>query len=474
MGNKEKINIKLVDQSNSQAISLRKYKSIGYQRDLINYSYNFIRANDKYFRSLNIEANLSFDRTDPVIILHPNGVIGAVPLISADQFKPIGSLIVEPRFGWNEYGSLLNSIGWVAAPQLLDFSLVPGSAKDIPPWVIAGPLVYRISHLLKEINRGFEATKEIRQMPRGKILWQEYVSKSVVKGNLHEFPCLFPDLNDNIKLKSIIKWALEKIKFSINKVALYDHFSVALLDAIEKILSNLIQIKSKIPNSGELEHFVRQNSFPTENFLLGIQAISWVKDDKGLAGQNESDGLSWKIQMSDLFEHWVETVIRYWSKGFGGSVKTSRKGDVRVPIYWQNTRMRSLSDLAPDVVLETNDTVYIIDAKYKGLYEELDDDKWRELSEDIRNEHRHDLHQILAYAALYNKPRIVSLLAYPLYKTTYERMINRGKLLNRATIPIENKNVEIGMIGLTMDFGETINFEKITKELDPLINPLVI
>ena len=60
---------------------------------------------------------------------------------------------------------------------------------------------------------------------------------------------------------------------------------------------------------------------------------------------------------------------------------------------------RSLQSLVPDLVVELGRRVWIFDAKYKGHFEELDAHRWTELAAELQAEHRHDVHQALAYAA---------------------------------------------------------------------------
>ena len=278
--------------------------------------------------------------------------------------------------------------------------MVPGSAKEIPPWVLAGPIIERISNLLRNINRGFNIVKETRESPRGKILWQEYITQSYVHGKLNKIPCMYPDLNQNDRLRSYIKWALDRVRVSLATVKGYDATTENLLGKIDYLLNFLRDIKIIIPTTNTIEQIIRDNTIPSLQFLQGLQAITWVREERGLAGRREPDGLAWKIQMSELFEKWVEAIVSIWARKMGGDVTTMRKDTSRVAILWQNQSIKSLSNLIPDIVVTTYDTVYIIDAKYKKLYEELDDQNWRELSHELQEDHRHDLHQVFAYASL--------------------------------------------------------------------------
>src|SRR5581483_790923 len=102
---------------------------------------NFIRANESYLRALSLDVIFSSNPNELEISLKGNGVVGAVPLRAPNTHHIIGGIVVRPRFGWRSIGSLFSSIGWSASPEMLNCPLVPGSAREIPAWVIAGPAV---------------------------------------------------------------------------------------------------------------------------------------------------------------------------------------------------------------------------------------------------------------------------------------------------------------------------------------------
>jgi 5-methylcytosine-specific restriction endonuclease McrBC regulatory subunit McrC len=71
-------------------------------------------------------------------------------------------------------------------------------------------------------------------------------------------------------------------------------------------------------------------------------------------------------------------------------------------------------------------SVWIVDAKYKSHYAEIDEAGWLRMADDIRASHRADLHQILAYTALFDAPEITATLAYPLRTDTWAALKARG------------------------------------------------
>ena len=149
------------------------------------------------------------------VYLRPGGTIGSIPLRSPTTRKVIGGLVVRPRFGWNDIGPLLQEIGWTASPRLLRFPLVPGAAKEVPPWVLAGPIIERFRALLDEITPAFRWQEELRQSPRGQILWARYQNEHLRAGKFHELPCRFPDLGPDLLLRGMIRWGIEVVKRSL-------------------------------------------------------------------------------------------------------------------------------------------------------------------------------------------------------------------------------------------------------------------
>ncbi|RJX18312.1 MAG: hypothetical protein C4575_10845 [Desulforudis sp.] len=411
---------------------------------------SFLSVNRPQLASLGVEASLDAGRDAVEMFLRPGGIVGAVPLRSPDTHKVLGGIVVKPRFGWKDIGPLLSATEWAASPEILSFPLVPGSSREVPPWVLAGPIVYRLKAILREITRGFHLHEEVRQVPRGQIIWSKYCAQHLPRGAFHTLPCRFPELGPNQVLLSHIRWGLGRVGVSLAARAQVDVIARRLLDEVTLMIRDLGEIQPKAPTHQVLDRILMGTSLPAAVLRQGIEALSWIADERGLAGQSENDGLSWRLPMHELFERWVESLVRTWSRDFGGQVTTAQKGDARFPLRWERTGLGSLTALAPDIVVKTGDTVYIFDAKYKRHLQELDEWQWRELEEELRAEHRHDVHQILAYAALFDAPRIVSVLVYPMYLETWFRLSEKGRTVTRAILPGVDRQVEIALVGVPL------------------------
>jgi 5-methylcytosine-specific restriction endonuclease McrBC regulatory subunit McrC len=458
----------LADTSPGRTISPDELGIAGRDRSWNAWADSLLRVNRPQFESLGI-LPIFTPRPERVdLTLRPSGVVGAIPLQSPDSHKVTGGVVVRPRFGWNDIGPLLNAIGWSAAPQLLKYPLIPGSAREIPPWVLAGPIIQRIAALLDQLTRGFRLEEQIRQTPRGRIIWRKYAEQQMPRGQYHQLPCQFPELGPDWLMRSYLRWGLEQERASLTGWATVDLIARRLLEFADQLLSHLWDVPSRVPDHNTLDRLGTLMGAPMLTLKQGLEAISWILDERGLAGLSELDGLSWRLPMSELFERWVETIVRKWAHGFGGTISTAREGNARFPIHWERPGTGSLRDLAPDFVVQAGDSTYIFDAKYKGHFEELDDQRWRELSEDLKSEHRHDLHQALAYATLFDTPRVVTSLVYPLFPSTWEALASRNQVVTRAKLATHARQIETTLIGLPLQMKPGQSLFELVQPFDVL------
>src|SRR5207247_1039036 len=116
------------------------------------------------------------------LLLCPGGHAGAIPLRSAQTGHVAGGFLVEPRFGWAGVGRVLVATGWAAAPEILNLPMVPGSGREVPPWILAGPVLQRLAELLRALRRGYRIEEHVLQKPRGQIIWNRYVTDSFARG----------------------------------------------------------------------------------------------------------------------------------------------------------------------------------------------------------------------------------------------------------------------------------------------------
>src|SRR5260370_36094536 len=117
--------------------------------------------------------------------------------------------------------------------------------------------------------------------------------------------------------------------------------------------------------------------------------------------------------MDKFLEAWVETVFRIVAQRTGGKMRVGRKGETTRPINWEPPYLGSQKSLVPDIWIAWDSATVIIDAKYKRHWEELQRTSWSSLESEIREQHRTDLFQVLAYANLARTSRVIACLVYP-------------------------------------------------------------
>jgi 5-methylcytosine-specific restriction endonuclease McrBC regulatory subunit McrC len=186
-----------------------------------------------------------------------------------------------------------------------------------------------------------------------------------------------------------------------------------------------------------------------ETLRRGLQAIGWIVEERGLGGTDTSDGLAWSLSLEVLWEQYVEAHYRTEARMTGATVRVGRLGETTFPIRWNQPMQRSLSHLVPDIVLQRGREIHVIDAKYKAHFIDLDERGWREFQDEERSAHRADVHQVLAYAGLFDAERMFATLVYPLRRGTYLALAERGQDRSTARLYHGTREVALELRGLS-------------------------
>ena len=409
---------------------------------------SFIRFNERAMRDLDVGVDLVASHPEPTIQLLPGGRAGAVPLRSAQTGSVVAGLVLKPPFGWAGVGAVMSDTGWAASPNFLELPLVPGSARHVPPWVLAGPVLYRLQALLNAVTRGYAVREEVRQSPRGRVIWPRYISESLTKGAWDRLPCRFPDLAIDPDIRSSIRWAVERVRSELVSVGGSEQVGAALILLASRLLNLLADVRPQKPRSDQLQRFFRNKALIDTALLQGLQAIGWVVDERGLGGGQEMDGLSWQLPLETLWERFVEARIREEVAREGGELTVGRLGQTVFPLHWSTNTARSMTHLVPDIVVRRGKAIRVVDAKYKAHFAELDEQAWTKMTDEIRDSHRADIHQVLAYASLYDAEEITATLVYPLRHSTWEALHARQRDRARAELFHGKRCIRLELRGL--------------------------
>lgn len=166
-----------------------------------------------------------------------------------------------------------------------------------------------------------------------------------------------------------------------------DRVAVELVNSARLLLDRLAEVATIYPGPELFTRMVASDPLLDHAVRFGLDAIGWIRDERGLGGGQQMDGLAWTLPLDRLWEDYVSAVVAADVRVRGGALRTSRRGETVTPLRW-STAQHSLGHLAPDVVVLPGASVWIVDAKYKSHFAEIDEHGWRQMAADIRDRHR--------------------------------------------------------------------------------------
>ena len=328
----------------------------------------------------------------------------------------------------------------------------------MPPWVLAGPVISRLRALLEQLKRGFDFKEDTVQAPRGTIQWQKYLRGSMPSGRWHHLPCRFPDLSSDPDLKGAIRWTLERVLSDLALVAGEDRVGLGLQNDARRLLELLGNVRTVYPRPELVRRMTGGDPLLAHTVRAGLEAIGWIRDERGLGGGRQMDGLAWSLPLDRLWEDHVAARVQTLVRQEGGILRLGRKRETVMPLHWSDPSHRSLGHLVPDIVVARQDSVWIVDAKYKSHFAEIDEAGWRQMADSLRESHRADIHQVLAYSALFDTPEVKATLAFPLRHSTWVGLEKRG--LDRSVADIYNgsRHIQLELWGLPFGAGRDFDW----------------
>ena len=394
----------------------------------------FMDANRGHLDRLGVEVRVE-TRGGVGLSLRPGPRVGAVPLLSPSTRRVAAGLLVAPRFRWSALGAVLGTTGFSTEPSLGGAPLVPGSAREVPPWMLASPVLRRIEGLLAHRKRGFVERSEHRQSPRGRVDWSAWARRDVPAGRWTQLPCHFPDPDDDPNLMAAVRWTLGSLD---DELTPQGHTGPARLlrDRVADLLARI--------GPGVQRRPAPWDGPPGSGWLAdAMQAMGWVAEERGLGGAKSLDGLSWDLAVDQVWECWVDAFMADLAPRCG--MVAVRRGQTSRRLNWL-TPTASMRSLVPDSGLRGPARMVWIDAKYKAHLQLIGSKGWAGLGQATRDAHRADLHQALAYASLESVDQVDSVLAYPLLAT------DAWRPPGIATVSAGRRRVRLLLAGLPFGF----------------------
>jgi len=410
----------------------------------------FLFQNQRLFETLGLRASVGYDGSEVHFELESSSCVGAVPLVSPLSGRPDFGLVIQPRFPWRGLGPMLGQMGWRVVPRPLRLPLLRRSERRVPPWVISLMVLERLEALVQRLHRRFEFSETVIPAPKGSVRWQEYATRHVAQGRPDQVPCRFPDLRDDRLLKGMIRWTAEAQVRSLSGQLQHGAFIHMLFERAHRLLGSVRDVVPVRPTAAMVQSMARL-PLRSEALQEGLEAIEWTAEERGLAGLFDLEGIPWVMDMDLFFEAWVECVLERISRHTGGILRRGRLRQTQIPLRWERPTTGTQLSLVPDFVLEAPDFTLIADAKYKRHLEEFASAPRWELASGIRERHREDILQVLAYSSAFASRRRVALLVYPCRKSTWDSLQRRGLLVQKALVPAPETSCELWLTSFPME-----------------------
>lgn len=380
------------------------------------YIQKFIDYNSEQFKFLGVQPYIIGSDRSTALTFRSSGFIGAIPLRASDTGKQIGDFVVMPRFSgrnrFEDYIEIINLLGTEISPEMID-SLPLASGKNFRPplYLDAVKFIAALEKLIMRPWRKFDNIEKVTSQPTNQINWTKYINNEFKVENRLKFPARTNVLSEFHAEYSEIRYVFDICK------------SELLSANTPQRIKNILRTKLSYLE----EHLYHHKPKATNKITIRFSDNPTLKACKEQANKilnfNLVDSTAWRVDFSDVFEKFVQYIFKEAVKETGGRLYSNFKfhSITSKHFSWE------LKHIEPDAIFQKENVLVFIDAKYKSnLYNKFDK------SEVLKEDHRHDLHQIMAYSSFSKTDLKFNFLCYPseqveLRRIQYENGVNRIK-----------------------------------------------
>lgn len=368
------------------------------RRYFAEYLQKFIDYNKDYFNFLKVTPKIEGSGKSVSLSFRSDHFIGAIPLRSPDTGKQIGDFVVKPRYTYStdkfsEYVEIVNLLEDEILPEFKhSIPLLSQNNMRPPLYLEAIKFINIFEKAIKIKWNKFRKSKKIYNYPKSQVNWKQYIEKEYDPSKRFLFPC-----SDNVLSKFHSDFYELKYVYSIAKREITS-FKTPL--NIKYQYRNVLTYLDNV-----LYEFPEKQTSDMKIHLSDPAIIKKLKDqgNKILKRDLEEIG-AWRIDFSDLFEKYVQFIFKQVSFEIGAKQLNNYK--IRRSSHF--SPLWSLNYLEPDIILMKSNLDIIIDAKYKSHLFNLKNN-----TEELKEEHRKDVHQLLAYTSFTRNKNKVGILCYP-------------------------------------------------------------
>lgn len=399
----------------------------------------FIDLNQQALDYLGISAKISSGNGRPSLILVTSKYIGAVPIKSPMNGKVVGDLTVCGKYG-EDAAELISLLKENITPEFSDLPLCNGNSQMRPP--IFMECCHYIDLYQKAIHykwRKFNNTIQVQRMPSASTLWSEYAVRTAsdpLQFDVYKNKCnvLSTDHKEWRELNYVLKLAIEELGRPSVPMRTRFHYAPQI-EQMKRWLRN-----QKIEAVNEISVHMSDPMIIKEIKLIARKILN----------NQTNRQVAWRVDNTKFFEAYVQYVFSRVARQKG-----ARQFDN--PHYPVSTGKRpawGLSYIEPDLILQKGDEQFVIDAKYKSHIL-----NWSDTGDDLKDDFRHDFHQVLAYSSFNNMSTKKVMLIYPCQEFVAHHM--------RVYSPLTRLQSKIYLIGIPI---ERQKIETITEQLNGIVD----
>ncbi|GAB6070446.1 hypothetical protein JCM30760_15430 [Thiomicrorhabdus hydrogeniphila] len=378
------------------ALQKKWFKSAD-KRIIGQYLQKFIDYNSEQFKFLGVQPYIIGSDQSTALTFRSSGFIGSIPLRASDTGKQIGDFVVMPRFTgrdrFQDYIEILNLLGTEISPEVID-SLPLASGKNFRPplYLEAVKFIASLEKLTIRPWRKFDNVEKVSNQPSGQINWNKYINNEFKVESRLKFPVKANVLSEFHREYAEIRYVFDICKSELLSANTPQRIKSSLRNKLSFLEERLYHHKPRATNK------------------IGIRFSDTpiVKACKEQANKilnfNLVDCTAWRVDFSDVFEKFIQYIFKEVAKETGGRLYSNFKFRSRTSKHYS----WELKHIEPDAIFQKENVLVFIDAKYKSnLYNKFDQ------SEVLKEDHRHDLHQIMAYSSFSKTDCKFGFLCYP-------------------------------------------------------------
>lgn len=399
------------------ALQKKWFKSAD-KRILGQYFQKFIDYNSILFNFLGVQPNIVGTDQNTALVFRTSGFIGSIPLRSSDTGKQIGDFVVTPRFSsrdrFEDYIEILDLLGTEISPEVVD-SLPLASGRNFRPpmYLETVKFIATLEQLSVRPWRKFDNLEKVSDQPMGQINWTKYINSEYKVENRLSFPARANILSEFHNEYAEIRYVFDICKRDLLSASTPKRIKNVIRDKLNFLEERLYYHKPKATNKIAIRF--------ADNPIIKLCKEQANK----ILNYNPIVSTAWRIDFSDVFEKFIQYIFKEVSKETGGRLYPNFKFNSRSSKYYS----WELKHVEPDAIYQKDNLIVFVDAKYKSnLYNKYDQ------SEILKESHRHDIHQIMAYSSFSKTDCKYGFLCYPsdqieIKSIRYKNGINQAKSL---------------------------------------------